>query len=90
MLGLERFAGLSVLAAAFVSGVGTVADTGSAAALGVVFSAALAMLWGAQRRQRAMLIETIQQAKTDRDECRSELHELKEWIALNFETRPKP
>lgn len=80
-------AGIATAAAWAASIATTVFDGATFGAVSLAFSGALSMLWLAQRRQRRMLLETIDLAKEDRDECRRELHELKEWIANNLETR---
>lgn len=79
------------IGAAWVATLVTVAaENVSVGGLGLAFASALTMLWVAQRRQRQMLLETIHLAKADRDECRRELADLKEWLAMAIEQRTPP
>lgn len=80
-------AGAATLAAWDASIATTVFDSAAFGEITLAYTAALSMLWLAQRRQRRMLIETIADAKSDRDECRKELTDLKTWIAQHLEKR---
>jgi hypothetical protein len=80
-------AGAATIGAWAASIATTVFDGTALGAVSLAFSGALSMLWLAQRRQRRMLVESMELARTDRDECRRELHELKDWIAHNLESR---
>ncbi len=74
------------LAGAWGASIGTaITDGGALGAIAVAFSGALTMLYVGQRRQRLMLLESIEIARHDRDECRVELASLKQWVAENLE-----
>lgn len=78
---------VAIAAAWTVSVAVAIADGGAVGAIMLAFSGALTMVWVGQRRQRQMLVESIELARADRDECRRELSELKVWIANNLERR---
>ncbi len=70
-----------------VSAATLVGESVTVGALMLAYSGALTMLYVGQRRQRLMLLESIEIAKYDRDECRSELASLKHWVAENLEKK---
>ena len=87
-------AGLLAVSTWAVSLATTLNDGLGYGAITVAFSGAISMLWAAQRRQRRMLLETIDLAAVDRDaaraelaEARRELHDLKLWIVEHLEAK---